>query len=121
MTIGATGDLAVSATRSTDVIGQGISTATNTDADTGVAAAISLNIALLHNDASVGDNASLTADSVAVEAVMNAYEVNTFQNRALSGAASKKTAIGGSISINYIENETHALVGTGVTLHATMR
>ncbi|UUZ54393.1 hypothetical protein LP419_39600 [Massilia sp. H-1] len=47
--------------------------------------------------------------------------MNTFQNRALSGAASKKTAIGGSISINYIENETHALVGTGVTLHATMR
>ncbi|UUZ54392.1 hypothetical protein LP419_39595 [Massilia sp. H-1] len=45
VTIGATGDLAVSATRSTDVIGQGISTATNTDADTGVAAAISLNIA----------------------------------------------------------------------------
>ena len=115
----ATGDMAVRSSASADVIGLGLSTATNTNSNTGVAAAVSLNIALLTNTAEVGSSADLTAGSIAVEAVMVAGETNTFQSRALSGAASKQTAVGGSVSINYVDQDTNATVGANASLHAT--
>ena len=70
VTINATGNLEVKASSSVDAIARGLSTSTNSDADTGVAAAVALNIALVNNTAHVGDAASLTADNINVEAVM---------------------------------------------------
>ncbi|NNU43173.1 beta strand repeat-containing protein [Ramlibacter montanisoli] len=118
VTITATGAMEVQATSVADAVAQGLSTATNTNADTGVAGAVSLNIALIDNRAEVGD-ATLSADSIAVEAKMASGETNTFQSRALAGAASKQTAVGGSVSINIVVQDTAASVAGGATLTAT--
>ena len=117
--IGASGDMEVKATNTTDLIAQGIATSTNTDSDTGVAAAVGLNIALIDNSAQVGNSADLTAGDIQVQAVMAPGQTNTFQSRALSGAASSDTAVGGSISVNYIDSNTSATVGHDADLHAT--
>jgi hypothetical protein len=117
--ITATGDLAVRSTMSSDVVAQGLSTATNTDSETGVAAAVSLNIALIDSTAEVQDSVKLQADSIAVESITAAGQTNTFQSRALAGAASSKTAIGGSVSINYIDQASTAKVGDKATLTST--
>src|SRR6185436_3489114 len=120
VSINATGALDVAAAAAV-----GLATATNTDADTGVAAAVGLNIALAGNSASVGNGAQLTAGSIAVRAgtpdvdSKNPAYRNTFQARALAGAASSDTAVGGSISLNYLDLDTNATVGSNAGLHAT--
>jgi hypothetical protein len=125
VSINATGALDVAAVAAVDAAAVGLATATNTDADTGVAAAVGLNIALAGNSASVGNGAQLTAGSIAVRAgtpdvdSKNPAYRNTFQARALAGAASSDTAVGGSISLNYLDLDTNATVGSNAGLHAT--
>ena len=119
VTIVASEAMDVSATATADASAQGIATATNTDADTGVAAAVGVNIALLSNTATVGDGAHLTADDIDIEAVMIGSETNNFQSRALAGAAASGTAIGGSVSVNYIDQDTNATVADNAVLNAT--
>src|SRR6185503_19813190 len=125
VSINATGALDVAAISAVDAAAVGLATATNTDADTGVAAAVGLNIALAGNSASVGNGAQLTAGSIAVRAgtpdvdSKNPAYRNTFQARALAGAASSDTAVGGSISLNYLDLDTNATVGSNAGLHAT--
>ncbi|TAK65480.1 MAG: hypothetical protein EPO22_04755, partial [Dehalococcoidia bacterium] len=117
--IGSTGVLKVEAIGQFD--GRALATATSTDtsSSTGVAAAVGLNIVVMDNIAQVGAGADLTADSIAVRAITPVGQKNTFQARALSGAASSGTAVGGSVSVNYLDLETRAAVGNNADLDAT--
>ena len=119
VTIIGTGDVVVEAISLTDAIAQGIATSTNTDSDTGVAAAVALNIALVDSAATVGNSVTLTGNSIAVRAITPTGEKNIYQARALAGAASSGTAVGGSISVNYIDTDASATVGNNATLTAT--
>jgi len=120
VTVNATGNLDVIATAVVDTSAQGLSTSTNTSSDTGVAAAVGLNIALASNTASVGDNADLTADSIDVRAVLpSSNAANTFQSRALAGAVSSGDGVGGSISVNFLDLDTHASIGDNAKVNAT--
>ena len=78
-----------------------------------------MNIALVHNTASVGDGATVQAKDVAVRAEMVSGQTDTFGARALSGAVAKNTAVGGSIALNYIDVETQASVGANAHLTST--
>src|SRR6185436_16800947 len=117
--IGATGDLAVDATVTLDLSAQGLATSTDIQSDTGVAAAVGLNIGLLDNSAIVGAGANLTAGDIEVQALTAPGQTNTFKARALAGAASSGDGIGGSISVNFLELDNHAKVNSGATLNAT--
>jgi len=119
VTIVASGDLDVIATQEVDAKVLGLSSATNTEADTGVAAAVGLNIILATNQGIVGASADLTARSIDVEAAMPQSATNTFESRALSGGVAKETAVGGSISVNYLQLDSNAIVGDSAKLHAT--
>src|SRR5262249_2648811 len=46
--------------------------------------------------------------------------INSYKVRALSGAASKQTAVGGSIGVNYIDSSARAEVGNNATLTGTI-
>src|SRR5690606_21314668 len=107
------------ATALTDAVAFADATATDTQSYTGVAAAISLNVALVDNNATVGAGATLAGGSLEIGAVTPEGEHNTFQARALSGAAAQSTAVGGSIGVNYVEMDNHATVGNGATLTAS--
>jgi hypothetical protein len=107
----------VTAFSDTDASAQGISTATNTKADTGVAAAVGLNIVLTHNTARVDNGASVTGKDVAIQAKMADDGTNTLVVRALSGGVAKNTAVGGSVAINVLEIDSEASVGN--TAHVT--
>src|SRR5262249_46272728 len=119
VTISAGGDFDMKATALTDAIAMADSTATNTQSDTGVAAAIALNVALVDNNATVGLRTHLTGSSIEIEAVTPGVEKNTIQARGLAGAAAKNTAVGGSIGLNYVEMDNHATVGNNSVLTGT--
>ncbi len=116
--IGSSGAMKIEATMTTDARALGTATATNTSANTGVAAAVGLNIALLDNTAQVNSGADLTAGSIKVRAVTADGERNTFQARALAGAVSKNTAVGGSVAINYLDVNSSAVIGNNADLDA---
>src|SRR6266480_3349675 len=109
----------ITADSDADAAAQGLSTATNTKADTGVAAAVGVNIALVHNTAKVDDNVTLQAKDVAIKAEMMSGEKNTFVARALSGGVAKNTAVGGSVALNYIDVETTASIGANAHVSST--
>src|SRR6266480_4480792 len=109
----------ITADSDADASAQGLSTATNTKADTGVAAAVGVNIALVHNTAKVDDNVTLQAKDVAIKAEMMSGEKNTFVARALSGGVAKNTAVGGSVALNYIDVETTASIGANAHVSST--
>jgi len=77
-----------------------------------------MNIAEVENTATVGNYSNLTAGSISVKAITPTGEMNTYQARALAGAASSDTAVGGSVSVNYIDTNAAAAVGDNVTLTA---
>ncbi|RVD69725.1 hypothetical protein EN751_24500, partial [Mesorhizobium sp. M4A.F.Ca.ET.029.04.2.1] len=118
VTISGTGAMKVEAISTTDARALATATSTNTSSNTGVAAAVGLNIVLLDNNAMIGAGADLTAGSIEVRAATANGQKNTFQARALSGAVSKNTAIGGSVGINYLDVNTLASVGDNVDLDA---
>ncbi|WP_164773391.1 LEPR-XLL domain-containing protein, partial [Mesorhizobium sp. M7A.F.Ca.CA.004.01.1.1] len=118
VTIAGTGAMKVEAISTTDARALATATSTNTSSNTGVAAAIGLNIVLLDNNAMIGSNADLTAGSIEVRAATGNGQKNTFQARALSGAVSKNTAVGGSVGVNYLDVDTLASVGDNVDLDA---
>src|SRR5262249_31797112 len=119
VTVSGSGAVKVETTHQTTAHALATATATNTDADTGVAAAVGLNIVLIDASAEVGDDASVTGSSVAVNAVMPDGTINSYKVRALSGAASKQTAVGGSIGVNYLDTSARAEVGHDATLTGT--
>jgi len=112
----ASGAVKVETTYLTTTRAMATATSTNTSADTGVAAAVGLNIALVDATAEVGNNAHVSGSGVSVKAQMPDGEANEFKVRALSGAASKDTAVGGSIGVNYIDISARAEVGDNTTL-----
>ncbi|MBK5565795.1 LEPR-XLL domain-containing protein [Ensifer sp. SSB1] len=116
--IGSSGAMEVEATMTTDARALGTATSTNTSSNTGVAAAVGLNIALLDNTAQVNSGADLTAGSIQVRAVTAEGQKNTFQARALAGAVSKNTAVGGSVAVNYLDVNSSAIIGNNADLDA---
>jgi hypothetical protein len=92
-------------------------TSTNINSDTGVAAAVGLNITQFDASAKIGD-ATVSGASVSVKAVQPDGESNVFQVRALSGAVSSGTGFGGSISINYVDISNKAEIGDDATITA---
>ena len=96
----------------------GLSTSTNTKSDTGVAAAVAVNLAFVDNTASVGDNATLSADSVDVKAAMIAGTTNTFQARALAGAPAFEGDDERAVMFQILERGAPALVTRAVDIPA---
>ena len=119
VSITGSGSAEVIADSDADGSAQGLSTSTNTKANTGVAAAVGVNIALVHNTATVDDGVTLQGGDVAVKAEMVSGETNTFVVRALSGGVAKNTAIGGSVALNVLDVETDAQIGASAHVTAT--
>jgi len=70
VSLGASGHVEVQASQTVEAVAQGLSTATNTKAKTGVAAAVGLNIVSVDNAAEVGSGATLSGGDVRVRADM---------------------------------------------------
>ncbi|MEL6550929.1 MAG: hypothetical protein AAFQ54_11870 [Pseudomonadota bacterium] len=119
VTIAASGAVTVGTESLVTAKALAIATSTNTSSNTGVAAAVGLNITLFDANARIGTGANVSGSSVAVQALQPANEKNLFQVRALSGAVSGNTSIGGSISINYIDVAHHAAIGDDATVTAS--
>ena len=115
------GALAVRADYEADASTQGISTSVNTSSKTGVAGAVGVNLVFVTDAAEVGAGATLQGSSVTVAAETLPGANNTAYSRALAGAVASNTAIGGSISLNYLDIDTHATVASnsGAVTHLT--
>ncbi|MBI3917574.1 MAG: hypothetical protein HY322_11275 [Betaproteobacteria bacterium] len=119
VTIGASGAVKVEVT--TQVTAKAIADATafDSNATTGVAAAVGLNISEVDAKARIGNNANVTGSSVSVKSVLPLNAEHSYQVRALAGAASKGTTVGGSIAVNYLDSSSVAEIGNFATVTAT--
>jgi hypothetical protein len=119
VTLVGTGAARVEAIGKAATSAEATATSTNAQADTGVAAAVAVNVALLEHTALVDDDASITGASVAVKAGTQGADANSFKVRALSGGVANKDAIAGSIAVNVIDLETTAKADADARLNAT--
>ena len=111
---------AVSVKTTSQLTAKAIATATSTDiqSNTGVAAAVGLNITLFDSAAKIG-TADVSGGSVEVAAVQPDDTAHVFNVRALAGAVSSGTGVGGSISINFIDLSSEASIGDNASVSAT--
>ena len=82
---------------------------------TGVAAGLSVNVGIVHNDARIGDGAEVHGDGITVEAVTPVGKSNDVIAWGIAGAGSQQkgssgssTAVAGGIAVNVVTMETTA-------------
>ncbi|MBI1398269.1 MAG: LEPR-XLL domain-containing protein, partial [Betaproteobacteria bacterium] len=120
VTVTAGGDVVLRAVESTDATTKAVGSAINLDADTAVGAAVSLNVAVAHNRATVGAAASVTGATVLVEATGGgAGAQDDFIAWGLAAAGGSDYGVAGSVAINVADLSNEATTGTGSHLTAT--
>jgi hypothetical protein len=122
--INAAGLLKLSSSNNTD--GQALSdgSAVGSTTTVGIGAGVSVNLVKSVNEASIGQNATVTAKGVTLEALMTPIGsggsdvTNTLDAEAISGAGSSKVGLAGSLALNIIDTSSEALVKTGASVNA---
>ncbi|WP_370312902.1 LEPR-XLL domain-containing protein [Sagittula sp.] len=136
VTINATGDMTVRALNDADASSIATGLALNTsDGQTGVGAAVAVNVAVLKAQATVAAG-TISTGSLTVEAGTSDGETNEMQTVALAGAGVKQKsnqqqnqggggtntngglAIAGAAGVNYYESDTDASIADGATVTA---
>ena len=128
VTISAGDKLTVSATNNGDAkaVADGSAVvAGSNDAGTSVGAAVAINVANVTTNATIGDNAQVTAKGVTVEAKMreltsgeSSDKTDTLSAEATSGAGGGKTGVAGSFALNVASVSSNATIATGASVSA---
>ena len=120
LTINAGGLLTVRSMQNADARADASGIATH--GDDGIGVAVAINVANVGNHAHIG-NSTITADGLAVEALMTnvaseAIDTHTFSAEAMSGAGGKDVGVAGSLAVNLVAVKTDAVIsgGANVTL-----
>ena len=93
-----------------------VAAAGGTDSDTSVAASVGVNIVILNNEATIGNDATITADAGGI--TMNASTPMAMQNVAASGALGD-TAVGAAVAVNVFTISTLATIGDDADIDAS--
>lgn len=75
---------------------------------TGIGAAVAINVGVSSNRAKIVDGALVTAQGVAVQALMPEGETNTYLADAKSGAGASNIGVAGALAANVVVNSTQA-------------
>ena len=122
--ITAGGALKVSSSNNTDGAALTDGSAVGSTAAVGIGAGISINLVKSVNEASIGQNALVSASGITLEALMKDVKgdgsdfVNTFNTEAKSGAGGSKVGLAGSLALNLIDTSSQALLKSGAQAHA---
>ena len=96
--------------------------AENNENDYGIGVAVAINKVRSVNEATIGQNANVTAGFVTVEALVTQVENNpkpTTNAEALSGASGKELGLAGSLAINLSGSTSSALIKSGANVIVT--
>ncbi|MBI5616868.1 MAG: right-handed parallel beta-helix repeat-containing protein, partial [Gammaproteobacteria bacterium] len=86
---------------------------------TSVGAAVSVNVADVHNTATIGANAHLTGTDVTVAAKIPDAGQSQFRSRSLAAGGGKDNGVAGAVVVNRISMANTATVGTSAVLTAS--
>jgi mucin-19 len=78
-----------------------------------IGAAVSLNVANVTNDATIGSSDIISAHGANVTALMTSGQVNDFTSQGLGVAIGTQVGVAGSVGINVITVNTQASIGAG--------
>ena len=118
--ITAGGILTLSASNNTDAKASADGSATGSSS-VGIGAAIALNVPILKNEAYIGENATISAGGLVVEALMTDVDGDKKQEfgaEATSGASGKSVGIAGSLALGILDAESSAVIKSGA--HVTI-
>ncbi|MFI5455223.1 MAG: beta strand repeat-containing protein [Isosphaerales bacterium] len=108
------GALTVGTTNQTSALALADGRATSNKVSIG--AAVSLNVANVTNDATIGSSATISAHGVNVTALMTTGQVNDFSTQGLGVAIGSQVGVAGSVGINVITINTQASIGAGTVV-----
>ncbi len=130
----AAGKLTLSASNNTDssVIADGSAlpqaaadgTVTGSNNKVGIGAAVAVNLVKSVNEASIGQNASVSSKGLALEALMTDVKgdgsdlVNTAVAEASAGAGGTSVGIAGALALNLLDNDSTAAIKSGAVVNA---
>ncbi|MCP3953951.1 MAG: hypothetical protein GY697_17300, partial [Desulfobacterales bacterium] len=103
--ITAGGILSLSASNNSDAEAKADGSATGSSS-VGIGAAVAVNVPILKNEAYLGQNSTIKAGGLVIEALMTDVDGDTTQNfsaEATSGASGKSVAIAGSLALNIMD------------------
>jgi ubiquinone biosynthesis protein UbiJ len=121
----AAGAVKLSASNNTDGSALTDGSAVGSTTTVGIGAGISINLVKSANEASIGQNATVTANGLTLEALMTPIAVsggtdqtNTLDAEAKSGAGGSKVGLAGSLALNIADTSSQALIKTGASVNA---
>ncbi|WP_394787155.1 leukotoxin LktA family filamentous adhesin [Rhodoferax sp.] len=120
-TVSTSGALALNASGNTDGTATSDATAVGNTAKVGIGAAVSVNKVDTHTLASIGQNASVSANGVTVQADMTDQagdQTHTLDAQAQSGAGGSKVGIAASLALNLATTSSRAQIGSGASVNA---
>ena len=86
-----------------------------------IGAAVSLNVANVTNNATIGSSDIISAHGVNVNALETGGKVNDFTSQGLGVANGKQVGVAGSVGINVITVNTQASIGAGTAAQVVRR
>ncbi len=120
-TVSTSGALKLAASSNTDGIAKSDGTAVGKTAKVGVGVAVSVNKVDSHTLASVGQNAIVSGNGVAVEATVTDVagdKTHTLEAQAESGAGAKNVGIAASLALNLGTTSSRAVIGSRAQVDA---
>ena len=121
VTVKTAGSLTVSASGNTDSSASSDGSTVGSTAKIGIGAAVSVNKVESHNEASIGNNARVTAHGVTIESAMTDVggdTTNTIEAEAKSGAGASNVGIAASLALNLAGTSGKALIKSGAGVDA---
>ena len=118
VTVSSAEDIEVIASGNTDAYVKAIGKALDSENDTNIAAAVSVNKIVANNTAYVG-NSTLTGRDVLVKAEMVSGEQNAYKSWAMAGSNGSDNGISGSVSIIIADTTTRAYIADGADIETT--
>ncbi len=119
ISVTAGGALEVKAESETDLTTKVTGAALSFESDTGVGAAVGLNVGMVTNEAIIGSDIVVDAGNISIQAVTPEEKTNDFTVWALAIGGGKDNGVAGSAGINVMAMDTDAGTGTGTTLKST--
>jgi hypothetical protein len=114
LTVTAGGALTVGTTNQTSALALADGRATSNQNSIG--AAVSLNVANVTNNATIGSSDTISAHGVNITALMTSGAVNDFSTQGLGVAIGSQVGVAGSVGINVITINTQASIGAGTAV-----
>ncbi|HLX80288.1 MAG TPA: leukotoxin LktA family filamentous adhesin, partial [Burkholderiales bacterium] len=119
--ITAKGLLKLSSSNNTDGSALSDGSAVGSTTTVGIGAGVSVNLVKSVNEASIGQNATVTSKGLTLEALMTSVSgdtTNTLDAEATSGAGGSKVGLAGSLALNIADTSSDALVKSGANVDA---